>query len=123
MQGAAISETQRPELEALIQALAMQRGGPGTLIVKRGKAGATIFDEEKEPIDVPGFPVEILNTVGAGDAFAGGLLYGFTQGWDWRQAVRMGNACGALVVTRHGCGTAMPSHQEAMSFIAEQDRC
>ncbi len=120
MQGAAVPEAQRPELEALIQGLAMQRGGPGRLIVKRGKAGATIFEKEKEPIDVPGFPVEILNTVGAGDAFAGGLLYGFTQGWDWRQAVRMGNACGALVVTRHGCGTAMPSLQEAVSFIAEQ---
>lgn len=120
MQGSPVPADGRLALESLIRELAAQRGGKTVLIVKRGKAGATVFAPGLEGIDVAGFPVEILNTVGAGDAFAGGLLYGFAQGWDWRRAVRMGNACGALVVTRHGCSTAMPTLREALDFIEQR---
>ncbi|MCB0048400.1 MAG: hypothetical protein KDE24_02490, partial [Caldilinea sp.] len=42
----------------------------------------------QDELRVPGFPVTVLNTVGAGDAFAGGLIYGRCQGWDWRASVR-----------------------------------
>lgn len=91
---------------------------PGqTIVLKRGSAGATIFTPEKEVVDVPGFPVEVLNTVGAGDSFASGLLYGRSQGWDWEKSVRFGNACGAIVVTRHGCSAAMPTRHEVEAFI------
>ena len=65
----------------------------------------------------PGFPVEVLNVLGAGDAFAGGFTYGFLQGWDWYKACRMGNACGAIVVTRHGCANFMPTLEEVHSFV------
>jgi 5-dehydro-2-deoxygluconokinase len=61
-----------------------------------------------------------LNVLGAGDAFAGGFLYGYLKGWDWRRAARMGNACGAIVVTRHGCANFMPGEQEALAFIEER---
>jgi 5-dehydro-2-deoxygluconokinase len=88
-----------------------------TLVLKRGAHGATIWRAGTAPLDVPGFPVTVLNTVGAGDAFAGGLLYGRCQGWDWRASVRMGNACGALVVTHHGCAAAMPRLEEVETFI------
>jgi 5-dehydro-2-deoxygluconokinase len=64
--------------------------------------------------------VEIYNTIGAGDAFAAGLLYGHLRGWDWRKAARMGNACGAIVVTRHGCSNFMPYEQEALDFVASR---
>ncbi len=67
--------------------------------------------------DVPGFPVEVANILGAGDAFAAGALYGFVQGWDWYKAARLGNACGAIVVTRHGCANFMPTYDEVMSFV------
>lgn len=120
MGGKSVPKDCRDELETLIQELIRRFDGPTTLIVKRGAAGATVFSKTAPPIDVPGFPVEILNTVGAGDAFASGLLYGFTKNWNWRKCVRMGNACGALVVTRHGCGTAMPTLNEAINFIKER---
>jgi 5-dehydro-2-deoxygluconokinase len=71
-------------------------------------------------IDVPGFPVEVFNILGAGDAFASGLLYGYVQGWDWYRAARLGNACGAIVVTRHGCAASMAYHDEALEFIAQR---
>ncbi|MEM6802239.1 MAG: 5-dehydro-2-deoxygluconokinase [Bacteroidota bacterium] len=90
--------------------------GVKSLIVKRGAEGASIFEQGKAEIKVPGFPVEILNILGAGDAFAGGFVYGCLQGWDLYKAARMGNACGAILVTQHGCANFMPSMEEALDF-------
>jgi 5-dehydro-2-deoxygluconokinase len=70
-------------------------------------------------IDVPGFPVEVSNILGAGDAFASGFLYGFVKGWDWYKTTRLANACGAILVTKHGCANFMPTHDEVMAFIAD----
>ena len=94
--------------------------GPSTLIVKRGAKGATIFQKGQPFVDVPGFPVEIYNILGAGDAFASGLIYGYLKGWDWYKSARMGNACGAIVVTRHGCANFMAYEEEAMKFVEER---
>ena len=94
--------------------------GPEALIVKRGAKGASVYLRSGETLDVPGFPVEIYNVLGAGDAFASGFLYGYVKGWDWYKACRMGNACGAIVVTRHGCANFMGYEAEVLQFIAER---
>ena len=60
--------------------------------------------------------MEILNVLGAGDAFAGGFVYGCLEGWDLYKAVRLGNACGAMLVTKHGCANFMPDFEETMTF-------
>lgn len=91
--------------------------GPEAMVVKRGARGATVHLQGGERIEVPGFPVEIYNILGAGDAFASGFLYGLIKGWDWYQACRMGNACGAIVVTRHGCANFMGYEDEVLKFI------
>jgi 5-dehydro-2-deoxygluconokinase len=90
------------------------------LVVKRGAQGVSIFHDGQVD-DISGFPVEIVNTVGAGDAFASGLIYGYLQGWDWFKTGRFANACGALVVTRHGCGKAMPYEDEVKKFILARE--
>jgi 5-dehydro-2-deoxygluconokinase len=91
--------------------------GPKALVVKRGANGATICLPDGQRMDVPGFPVEIYNVLGAGDAFAAGFIYGQLHGWDWYKSARMGNACGAIVVTRHGCANFMGYEQEVLEFI------
>lgn len=106
------------DVEANIQALLS--GGPEALVVKRGAKGATVYLQDGKRLDVPGFPVEIYNILGAGDAFASGFLYGYVKGWDWYQSARMGNACGAIVVTRHGCANHMGYEQEVLAFIEER---
>ncbi len=107
------------ELTGLLNKLRARQ--PNTvLVVKRGARGVSIFHDGTVE-DIPGFPVEIVNTVGAGDAFASGLIYGVLQGWDWYRAGRFANACGALVVTRHGCGKAMPYHDEVQQFVAARE--
>ena len=95
--------------------------GPQALLQKRGEHGARIHlrraDGSIEVAEAPGYPVTIENILGAGDAFAAGFLYGHLQGWGWRRAARLGNACGAIVVTRHGCANFMPTLPEVMEFV------
>jgi 5-dehydro-2-deoxygluconokinase len=94
--------------------------GPSTLVMKRGGEATTIYVRGVEMIEAAPFPVDVCNVLGAGDAFASGLIYGYLKGWDWHRAARMGNACGAIVVTRHGCANFMPFEQEALSFIEQR---
>ena len=93
--------------------------GPDHIVVKRGPAGATIVTDTGHT-DIPGFPVDVVNTVGAGDSFASGLIARRLYGDTWEQAVRYGNACGAITVTRHGCSVAFPTHDEVEAFVAEK---
>ena len=95
--------------------------GPRVLAQKRGAVGSTVHlvsnGSPATQIEAPGFPVEVSNILGAGDAFASGFLYGFVKGWDWYKAARLGNACGAILVTKHGCANFMPTYDEVMAFI------
>jgi 5-dehydro-2-deoxygluconokinase len=91
--------------------------GVETLVVKRGKEGASIFQPGKGEVKVPGFPVEVLNVLGAGDAFCAGFSYGILNDWDLYKSVRMGNACGAIIVTREGCANFMPTYEEVTEFV------
>jgi 5-dehydro-2-deoxygluconokinase len=97
--------------------------GPRVLAQKRGAAGSTVHLASNgnlpERIEVPGFPVEVSNILGAGDAFASGFLFGFVKEWDWYKAARLGNACGAILVTRQGCANFMPTYEEVMAFIQD----
>lgn len=115
------SQISAPEItgniDAAIEALLVY--GPQTLVVKRGADGARVFLKDGTVIDAPGFPVEVYNVLGAGDAFASGFIYAHLQGWDWYKAARMGNACGAIIVTRHGCANFMAYEDEALKFVQE----
>lgn len=94
--------------------------GPKAVVEKVGSQGARIHLPGGEVIEAPGYPVEIYNILGAGDAFGAGFLYGHIHGWGWRKAARLGNACGAIVVTKHGCANFMPTYDEVMAFVAER---
>ena len=94
--------------------------GPQVLVMKRGADATTVHLCRGETLEAATFPVEVCNVLGAGDAFASGFLYGYLKGWDWHRSARMGNACGAIVVTRHGCANFMPDEQEVLFFIEER---
>ncbi len=99
---------------------AILRTGVKTLIIKRGEKGSSVYLSDGTVTDVPGFRVDVVNVLGAGDAFASGFIYGYLQGWDWFKCCRLGNACGAILVTKHGCANFNPTLDEAMSFIESQ---
>lgn len=92
--------------------------GIAALVVKRGQRGARVRTSDGAAIDAPPFPVEVLNVLGAGDAFASGFLYGLLREWDWYRSARMGNATGAIVVTRPACANSMPTLDEVEAFLA-----
>lgn len=96
------------------------------LVVKRGAHGCAIFDGAipdrfDAAIDCPGFKVDVFNVLGAGDGFMAGFLRGWLRGADWRLCATYANACGALVVSRHGCAPAMPSWAEMENLLARKD--
>jgi 5-dehydro-2-deoxygluconokinase len=103
------------DVERAIQT--MLAHGPQAVVEKVGSKGARVHLASGEIIDAPGYPVEIYNILGAGDAFGAGFLYGHVHGWGWRKAARLGNACGAIVVTKHGCANFMPTYDEVMAFV------
>jgi 5-dehydro-2-deoxygluconokinase len=110
------------DLDAAIAALLAL--GPRALLQKRGEHGARVHlgpaAGGPTQIDAPGFQVEVYNILGAGDAFAAGFLFGHLSGWDWYKSARMGTACGAIVVTRHGCANFMPTYDEALALVEGQ---
>ncbi|MCY0656383.1 PfkB family carbohydrate kinase, partial [Klebsiella pneumoniae] len=67
---------------------------------------------------VLGERVEVLNVLGAGDAFASGLLSGLLRGKSLEASAAIANACGAIVVSRHGCAPAMPTQAELAHWFS-----
>lgn len=116
------SQISNPEVQGdLDEAVAGLIGtGIEALVVKRGRKGASVYLPSGEVLHAGSFPVEIYNVLGAGDAFASGFIYGYVKGWDWYRAARMGNAAGAIVVTRHGCANFMPYEEETLQFIEDR---
>ena len=100
-------------------ALALRRVSAATLVVKRGESGCMIYPGVRgaAPIDVAGFPVEVFNVLGAGGAFMAGFLSGWLRDASLAECGRRANACGALVVSRHGCAPAIPTAVELEHFL------
>lgn len=65
------------------------------------------------------YPVDVVDTVGAGDAFVAGFLSGRLRGWDVGGCLRLANACGACAVTVPGDVEGMPTEEEAMSLLLD----
>ena len=105
---------------------AVRRATDALLVCKLGAEGCVAFpgeipSEVEEGLLVQGFPVEVFNVLGAGDAFMAGFLSGWLRGESVEQCCRLANACGAIVVSRHGCAPAMPTEVELASFLSRTD--
>ncbi len=104
------------------------RSRSGAAIVrKRGAQGSMVYAGEipenlEAGVSGASFPVEVLNSTGAGDAFLAGFLFGWIREEDWETCCRFGNACGAMVVSRHACSAAMPSLRELKYFLSSAQR-
>ncbi len=102
---------------------AVRKVTKATLVVKRGPMGCAVIDGAiprslDDAFNGRGVTVEVLNVLGAGDAFSAGFLSGWIRGEDIDACARYANACGALVVSRHGCAPAMPTRVELDHYLA-----
>lgn len=94
------------------------RLGVRHVVAKRGGRGALLFGEGG-PLQVPAFPISVVNTLGAGDAFGAAYCFGLLQGWDPARRLTFANAAGAIVASRHSCSEAMPYQHEVERLVQE----
>jgi 5-dehydro-2-deoxygluconokinase len=90
--------------------------GPDTVVLKRGGAGVLALSGEGVE-EIPGLPVEVVNGLGAGDAFVASLLDSLLRGLPVGEACRRGNAAGAIVAGRLACSQAMPGALEVDELL------
>ncbi len=109
----ALSITQTTHVELAAQQLANKSK---IVVIKLGADGA-VLQTGDEMIAVQSVPVNIVDTIGAGDAFDAGFLYGYLNRWDLETSLRLGVVCGALSTRAAGGITAQPILDEALAFL------
>jgi len=102
-------------------AAALLERGVELAVIKQGPAGVLACTAE-EAVEVPPYPVEVVNGLGAGDAFGGALCHGLLAGWPLERTVRFANVAGALVAARLECSSAMPTPDEVDAHLEEASR-
>jgi 5-dehydro-2-deoxygluconokinase len=75
-----------------------------------------------QTVEVPPYPVEVVNGLGAGDAFGGALCHGLLAGWPLEKVLRFANVAGAIVASRLECSSAMPTQDEVLTRLEEASR-
>jgi 5-dehydro-2-deoxygluconokinase len=107
------------EREPYAAAKALLAAGVELAIVKQGPKGVLAMDRDGSTAEIPPVPVEVVNGLGAGDAFGGALCHGLLSGWDTRRTVIFANAAGAIVASRLSCSDAMPTEAEVDAKLGE----
>jgi 5-dehydro-2-deoxygluconokinase len=105
------------EREPRAAARALLDLGVSVAVVKQGPRGVLAASADGA-VEVPPTPVEVVNGLGAGDAFGGALCHGLLSGWDLERIVRFANAAGAIVASRLACADAMPTAGEVERLLA-----
>jgi ribokinase len=95
--------------------------GVGTVVVTLGAAGALACDG-KSALHFPAFPVQAVDTTGAGDAFNAGLAVGLAAGGTLEEAIPLANAAAALACTRTGAQEALPDRRQVEAFLRDLKR-
>ncbi|MFD4544904.1 5-dehydro-2-deoxygluconokinase [Streptomyces sp. NPDC058466] len=97
---------------------ALLDAGVELAVVKQGPKGVLAVHRDGTLAEVPPVPVEVVNGLGAGDAFGGSLCHGLLSGWELEKTIRYANAAGGLVASRLACSSAMPSASEVEDLLA-----
>ncbi|MCM1940764.1 5-dehydro-2-deoxygluconokinase [Streptomyces sp. G3] len=97
---------------------ALLAAGVELAVVKQGPRGVLAVHRDGRSAEVPPVPVEVVNGLGAGDAFGGSLCHGLLSGWELERIMRYANAAGALVASRLACSSAMPTEAEVDDLLA-----
>ena len=113
------------EREPRAAAAALHAAGVELAVVKQGPKGvlaSKINGDGEETIEVPPVPVDVVNGLGAGDAFGGALCHALLAGWELERSMRFCNAAGAIVAGRLACADAMPTADEVEAKLQEAVR-
>jgi 5-dehydro-2-deoxygluconokinase len=114
-------ETAVAERDPREAAKALLAFGLDLAVVKQGPRGV-LADDGKRSVEVPPVPVDVVNGLGAGDAFGGALCHGLLGGWETERMMRFCNAAGAIVASRLECSSAMPFEQDVLTKLEQATR-
>ena len=92
--------------------------GVEVAVVKMGPAGVTAFNRDGEVSAAP-VAIEVVNGLGAGDAFGGAVCHGLLEGWSWEATIPFANAAGAYVAGQLACADAMPTEEQVRRLMGE----
>ena len=95
---------------------ALLERGVQLAVVKQGPRGVLAKTRE-ETVEVPVHRVDVVNGLGAGDAFGGALCHGLLEGWSLERTLAFANVAGAIVASRRECSTAMPASAEVDALL------
>jgi 5-dehydro-2-deoxygluconokinase len=109
--------------DIIVALRSVRRVSRATLVVKRGPLGCAVIVGDipgnlDDAFNYRGVQVEVMNVLGAGDAFLSGFLRGWLDNAGYERCCQLANGCGALVVARHACAPAMPTQPELDYFLA-----
>jgi 5-dehydro-2-deoxygluconokinase len=107
------------ERDPVAAARALIAAGVELAVVKQGPKGVFALHRDGTRTELPPVPVEVVNGLGAGDAFGGALCHGLLAGWEPERVMRYANAAGAIVAGRLACSSAMPYDREITRVLAE----
>jgi ribokinase len=111
--GLTVSSPARDRLAA-----ALMERGVETVVITLGADGAHAYRKDAAPVYQPSFPVEVVDTLGAGDAFTAGFASGLVGGCSVEQSLRAAAGCGAIVCMGLGVFDALPTRAELDAFLA-----
>ncbi|MFC1458052.1 ribokinase [Microvirga arabica] len=95
--------------------------GPELIVVTLGNEGAIAYQKGARPLRQPAFQVNVVDTLGAGDAFTAGLAVGLLQGRPLPECLRQAAACGAIVCMEVGVFDVLPNAQQLDVFLVAQE--
>lgn len=126
LEHATIAVGNKEECEVAIGETEPERAGRALLdrgvklaVVKQGPKGVLAMTED-ETVEVPPVWVDVVNGLGAGDAFGGALCHGLLEGWPLEKIMQFGNAAGSVVTGRLECSTAMPTTDEVNAALKQK---
>lgn len=113
-----ISGLQVTDVESAYRAAAqLQLMGPEEVVITLGSHGA-VFNNSNEQIHLPAYPIPVVDTTAAGDAFIAGFAFGTLNHWTPEERIRFANACGALASAKMGAISSLPRQEEVEQFLA-----
>lgn len=126
LEHATVAVGNKEECEVAIGETEPERAGKALLergvklaIVKQGPKGVLAMTED-ETVEVPPVWVDVVNGLGAGDAFGGALCHGLLSDWPLEKVLRFANAAGSVVAGRLECSTAMPTTEEVEAALSQK---
>ena len=117
--GSGFAEALTGEEELQAAGLSALNYGPSLVVITQGEKGSFTFTR-KEHFHTPSFPVDVIDTTGAGDVFHGAFIFGLLQKWELETTALFASAASAIECTFLGGRSSIPGYSQVINFLRER---